>query len=403
MKEPKPKVLHIVSALGVGGVEVWLIALLAENRRREQAGLPSEEIHILMTGGSESDLDKVASSLGGKLHYIRFGRKRLRSFAKELRSLLASHRFTAFHDHQDYTSAWHLLAGAGLLPPIRVVHVHNPPFCHRINTGTPLRKAMFQVSSRVVRRLATHVLGTSAQVLDEYGFTSSAFPDQVIRSLHCGFDVASFTGSHGDANASVCAEFRWPAGSRICLFAGRLDGIDPRRPEWNHKNPRFALEVARQAIEQGEDMRLLVAGSGDVMRAQLESEVESWGLSDRIAFAGVRPDIARLMTASHVLLFPSLEEGLGMVAVEAQTAGLRVLASATVPVEAAALSELVSFMPLDAGAQTWAVELRRLLGMPRYESSLAAERMCKTDFSIDRSYQSLHDIYSGATTSSRRQ
>ena len=57
----------------------------------------------------------------------------------------------------------------------------------------------------------------------------------------------------------------------------------------------------------------------------METRISEWGLSDMLRFIGVRSDIPRLMRAADVLLFPSVDEGLGMVAVEAQAAGLPVL------------------------------------------------------------------------------
>ena len=395
MSAEQPKVLHVVTALGVGGVEVWLIALLKHIQERRDRGESGEQMDILMTGGKPSELDETAKSLGANLHYIRFSRSAFPAFRKQFRELLRRERYTAIHDHQDYSGGWHLLAGAGLLPPVRIIHVHNPPICLRINTDTPVQKALFQVSRAAVKRLATHVLGTSAQVLREYGFTRDAFPDQTIRPVHCGFEVTSFATPHEQANASVCQEFGWPAGSKLCLFVGRLEGFDPRNPDWNHKNPEFALEVMRAAIENGVDARLILAGAGDHARSVFEKRVADWGLTHRIRFAGPRRDVARLMAASHLCLFPSLEEGLGMVAVEAQAAGLRVLASDTVPQEAAAVPDLVTFMSLQQPASVWAKELERLLSLPRPESKRAADAVKHTDFSIDRSYEQLDAIYSG--------
>jgi glycosyltransferase involved in cell wall biosynthesis len=397
-----PRVLHVISALGVGGVEVWLIALLRYMREQVKSGEQKEEFHIILTGGKPAELDELAASLGARLHYIRFSRSGYTGFARQFRKLLERERFDVIHDQQDYSAAWRLLAGAGILPPVRIVHVHNPPFCLRVNTETRAQKIVFGFSRAIVKRFATHVLGTSAQVLREYGFTSDTFPKQIIEPLHCGFEVSAFAMSSSDANDSVCDEFSWPRRSRITLFAGRLDGFDPRRPDWNHKNPEFALDVVHRAIENGTEARMIVVGDGDKTRRLLEKRVQDWGIADRIRFAGRRMDMARLMAASHVCLFPSLEEGLGMVAVEAQAAGVRVLASDTVPREAAAVSDLVTFLPLSDGADSWARELARLLALPRMDSDAAANQVRATDFSIDRSYARLHRIYA-SSLSSRRQ
>ena len=390
------RILHIVTALGLGGVEVWLIALLQHMRQLGETEDRMVEFDILLTGGVPAELDDRARSLGASLHYIPFGKKEFPEFARRFRRLLKDRKYDAIHDHQDYPSAWHLLAGVGSLPPIRIVHVHNPPVCLRINTNTRTRRALFQVSRRLVRRLATHVLGTSAQVLREYGFTPAAFPGQVIETVHCGFEVSSFGSSHTEANTAVCLELGFPESSRICLFAGRLEGFDPSNPEWNHKNPEFALAVVRDAMAIDPDLCFIVAGDGATVRTKLQGLASEWEIADRVRFVGKRLDIPRLMAASRVCLFPSLEEGLGMVAVEAQAAGLRVLASDTVPREAEVVPGLVTFLPLSAGSKVWGAELVRLAALTRSNTENAARVVKSSAFSIDRSYSSLLHIYQGA-------
>jgi glycosyltransferase involved in cell wall biosynthesis len=381
--------------LSVGGVETWLLALLRENNARRQRGEDHHEIDILMTGGRFGTLDEMARELGATLHYITFSRKSFARFARKFRRLLNDRSYSVIHDHQDYSAGLHFLAGAGALPAIRIVHVHNPPRSLRANTDTRARRFFFGISQRAVRRMATHVLGTSAQLLREYGFTGNNFPRQKIRALHCGFDVNEFAASHEAANSSVCEEFGWSIGSKICFFAGRLDGIDPNDPLWNHKNPEFALDVVREAIGGGADLRFIMAGDGESMRQKLIDRVQSWGMEDRIALPGKRLDIARLMAASHVCLFPSVEEGLGMVAVEAQAAGVRVMASDTVPREAGVIDNLITFLPLSLGTVKWAEELARQIVLPRADSSASANKVGRSDFSIDRSYDNLAAIYSG--------
>ena len=71
-------------------------------------------------------------------------------------------------------------------------------------------------------------------------------------------------------------------------------------------------------------------------------------------FTGQREDTARLYQAMDVFVFPSLYEGLGLVAIEAQLSGLPVLAADTVPREIVYDDSLVEFLPLSASADVWA-------------------------------------------------
>ena len=59
-------------------------------------------------------------------------------------------------------------------------------------------------------------------------------------------------------------------------------------------------------------------------------------------------------------MFPSVNEGLALSAVEAQASGLPTIVSTGVP-ELAVVSDRTSRMPLSAGAEAWAGECVRML------------------------------------------
>jgi glycosyltransferase involved in cell wall biosynthesis len=392
----KPRVLHVISVLSVGGVEVWLIELLRHMRSLAEVGREVEQFDILMTGGSRGELDDLAASLGANLHYLRFSRRHFLTFARGLRGLLESGNYIAIHDHQDLAAGWHLLAAAGKLPGLRIVHVHNAPARLRAAGRTRARRVLLRLSGRAIRSYGSHVLGTSSQILRDYGFVPKSFPRQRIKTLHCGFDVSRFGGSHADANASLCAELGWKHGARIALFVGRLEGFDESNPGWNGKNPEFALQVARAAIDDGCEMHFVMVGGGETVRSALELELRASGHADRIRLVGKRSDVPRIMAASHVLLFPSLEEGLGMVAVEAQAAGLRVIASDTVSREASVIDDLVTFLPLSDGVPVWTRHLCEAMSAPRFDAQEASRRVSASPYSIEESYAQLHSIYASA-------
>ena len=390
------RVLHVITVFSVGGVEIWLIELLRHMQALAREGRSVESFDVLLTGGVPHELDELATSLGAKLHYLRFSRRNYLSFAKGLRRILETGNYSVIHDHQDFAAGWHFIAASHSLPPVRIVHVHNAPARLREAGRTPVRRALLGVSARGIKRYATHVLGTSSQILDQYRFVPSGFPKQKISALHCGFDVTRFAESHDRANESLCAELGWTPGSRIALFVGRLDGFDESNPGWNGKNPEFALRVAKAAIDSGCDMRFVLVGGPEEMRSALESSLQQSGYSDRIRLVGRRHDVPRIMAASHALLFPSLEEGLGMVAVEAQAAGLRVIASDTVSPEATVIPELVTYLPLSSGVDVWARKLADAVEAPRFDSAEANARVSASRFSIESSYDELHSIYESA-------
>jgi len=139
----------------------------------------------------------------------------------------------------------------------------------------------------------------------------------------------------------------------------------------------------------------LMAGDGEDAKIDFENKVKVWGLQDSIRIIGPRSDVPRLMSGSNLLLFPSVGEGLGMVAVEAQAAGLRVLASDAVPRECEAIAGMVFFKSLDDGVLDWASEALKLINLIRPNTSVCNEVVKNGPFSIENSTKSLLNIYSG--------
>jgi glycosyltransferase involved in cell wall biosynthesis len=100
------------------------------------------------------------------------------------------------------------------------------------------------------------------------------------------------------------------------------------------------------------------------------------------------------MSGADLLLVPSLAEGLGMVVVEAQAAGLRVLASDNIPGEAVVNSELVTFAQVDAKAEVWANKALQLINLPRLETGKCNQLVKLSPFSIENSAKRLLKLYS---------
>ena len=82
-----------------------------------------------------------------------------------------------------------------------------------------------------------------------------------------------------------------------------------------------------------------------------------------------------------------------MVAVEAQAAGLRVIASDTVSPEVVVIPELVTFLSLAEGASAWTMHLCAAMRAPRFETAKANRAVSASPFAIEESYVALHSIY----------
>jgi len=378
------RVLQVISSLGMGGVETWLMEVL---RLWSKDG--SAHMDFLATSGKRDLFDDEAGSLGAHIYYVPSQRGHLLRFAREFRGLLRAGQYDAIHDHEHRTSGWHFLMGTGLLPPVRVTHMHD------LNKGgvTLGRRVTARVGRSLAARYSTHILGTSRQVIEQNGFNASQFRALPEAALYCGFDPARFMGDAAAEKVSVCTELGWPENAKIILSVGRIDQSPDVGHLQNHKNSAFALGVGIECARRDSRMHLLFAGALSPAVSTFQQRVSAAGCAGRIHFAGIRQDIPRLMLASDALLFPSVWEGLGMAAVEAQAAGLPVLASTAVPRECVVVPELVRFQKLEAGPSEWATELIELMAThpDRFQAN---QQVAASDFALQNSARALLSLYS---------
>jgi glycosyltransferase involved in cell wall biosynthesis len=390
----KLKVLQVISNFGVGGAEVWLIALLRYFKEKaEELGI-EVQTDVFLTNGVRDRLDDEAESLGARLIYARCSRKTLPAFIAQWRSTLAEGKYAALHDHQEFMAGWHFLFGWGHLPPVRIAHLHCP-MIHQTRYATGLlRRKTIWLGNRLIAGNATHLLSTSRQLITEQGFDDLPAACNLPKMpVYCGFNPRRFCDDRGSAHREICAEFNLRPEAKVMLFAGRLDSH--LSDALNQKNPSFCLEVAKACAARTPDFVCLVAGGGDAMLPILKERVKEWGLESRIHLLGARSDVPRLMLGADLLLFPSLAEGLGMVVVEAQAAGLPVIASDAVPRECMVVEGMVDFLSLSAGPERWADVVLEKLVAPKLDHRMVNQRVVDSPFSIENSAKTLIEIYRG--------
>jgi len=132
-------------------------------------------------------------------------------------------------------------------------------------------------------------------------------------------------------------------GKKVIGHVGRFN------PQKNHE---FLIDVFNEIYKKDKDIVLLLVGDG-YLKEKIEEKVNKLGLDKSVKFLGVREDISELMQAMDLFLFPSQFEGLAVVMVEAQAAGLKVITSTGVTKESD-ITNNVEFIELSKGAEYWA-------------------------------------------------
>lgn len=151
------------------------------------------------------------------------------------------------------------------------------------------------------------------------------------------------------------------------------------RTDIPQKNHSFILKVFAKLTENKPYSKLVLIGAEET--EELKSLSDKLGITDRIIYLGFRADVAELLSACDVFLFPSTSEGLPVSVIEAQAASLPVLMSDAVT-EEAAVTEYVTRLSLDAAEEEWAAKLfaisekqRASVDIPEWDINVCSKKL----------------------------
>lgn len=235
-------------------------------------------------------------------------------------------------------------------PEWRIVHAHMNalnvfPLREAARAGIPVRIAHSHSTSgkgETVKNAAKAVLKTQANRYPTERFACSRFAGEWLFGKGAGFEVVY--------NAIDLDRFFFSAPARAKARAGlglvggqvAIGHVGRFMPQKNH---RFLLEAFSRAAKRRDDLVLLCVGSGEA-EALAESWVRERGLASKVKFLGQRSDVNELYQAFDAFALPSLYEGLCLVGVEAQAAGLPCLLSDRITREVD-VTGTCEFLPID--------------------------------------------------------
>lgn len=155
------------------------------------------------------------------------------------------------------------------------------------------------------------------------------------------------------------------------------------------KNQVFLVEVFAEMLKTNPNMKLILAGEiidGD----KIAEKSKNLGIEDKVIMLGQRNDVAELLQAFDIMIFPSLNEGLPVSLIEAQASKLPCLISDRVTAEVKYNSN-VDFMPLEESKEKWSSRAFELLNSDRNSIDLTA---LSNNYDIDKIADRLDKIYS---------
>lgn len=121
------------------------------------------------------------------------------------------------------------------------------------------------------------------------------------------------------------------------------------------KNHDFLIHIFSEVLKEKKNSILLLVGTGSRIN-NIKKQVEKLNIKDKVLFLGEREDVNEIIQAMDVLVLPSYFEGLPIVSVEAQCAGLPCVFSTSISREAQ-LTDEVKWINLKDSVSTWANEI----------------------------------------------
>ena len=316
-----------------GGIESFLNNVLGH---MDRTGL---EIDLVTSQLEESVFTKQLQEQGVRFCELSGSQKNIWKNHRLFRQLLEENRYDVVHLNifQGMSLYYaHLAKRAGV--PVRIAHSHNTDL--RPSRTRKLKLWLHRTFSNRYAADATAFWACSGaaaefmfprSALERSGFT---FIPNGIRTERFRFDAAAREAVRRELGLDNC--FVIGSVGRLCY----------------QKNQEFLLGVLASLLKMRPDSRLLLVGEGE-SRSMLEKRAAELGIAESVLFYGVTGRVERLFWAMDVFAFPSRFGGLGIVAVEAQAAGLPVICSEAVPDEAS-VTEQAQTVELAAGAEAWA-------------------------------------------------
>lgn len=257
--------------------------------------------------------------------------------------------------------------------PLRIMHSHNSGFEHPIG----LKRKVLIFLNRMLMNFS---------VTDYFACSNSAGKwmfgnNKLFYVIHNAIDSDKFIFDIEKKN--LVQEKLNLTGQFVIGHVGRFT---------YQKNHEFLIKIFNEFHKLNNDSKLLLVGNyvgDDFYWNKAKEYVVKLGLSDKVLFLGMRNDIPDLMQAMDCFVLPSKFEGLPLVGVEAQAAGLPCFFSDTITNELG-ITDLAHFISLDTAPAKWAEKI--LQNGNIYRKNMSKE-ISAAGYDIKTEIKKIEDFY----------
>lgn len=341
------RVLHYIKHLETGGGETLLLNIY-KNINRDKV-----QFDFLVNQEAEERLDKTVYSLGGKKIPLfkedpKSNIKEMTLGAVNMYKILSEKKYDIIHIHCANAQGMfyaYIAKLAGVR--VRIVHSH---FTGISGDSAGAKKLVHNILKHVFKNSPTNYFACS-ELAAKWVFAKKIIERQKYKVIKNGIELEKYRFNK-DVRKAMRNEIDCENDKVICSIG---------RNEFE-KNQVFLLQILKVLIDKQKDYRLILIGKGSY-RIKLDEYIKENKLQKYVRIIDQTDNVEKYLWCSDIFVLPSIYEGLGIVAIEAQAAGLKTLASDNIPQEAFATS-LIEQIELAKGATLWADKIEEMINKP---------------------------------------
>lgn len=322
------RVLNLFTVMDRGGAETTVMNYY-RNLDRDRV-----QFDFLVHRDEAGAYDAEIRELGGRIYTApAMTAVNLRRYSRFLDGFFSDHpEYRVVHSHMSELGYFAFRKARRASVPVTICHAHNRPV--GIDSKSLARFAL----KHLIARSTTTRFACSREAGD-WLFGAGRRPSVIY--MRNAVDTVMFRWDPAKAE-----EVRRNLGLAQATVVGSVGRFEPQ------KNHAFLLEVFSRVHARIPSARLVLVGTGSRL-AEVKRLTSELGLDDAVLFLGARRDVADILLALDVFLFPSLFEGLPVAVVEAQASGLHCILSDAIS-EEVKLTDNVTFLPLRTDSNEWA-------------------------------------------------
>ncbi len=278
-------------------------------------------IDFAVHGDQKGVYDDEIENAGSVIYHLPIKSQDYFGNIKALKKVLKEGNYDIVHSHLD-AGSYHILKVAKQCGvPVRIAHSHS------INHLTENKLKIFinDYYRKNIKKTATHLMACSKDA-GKWLFGKNSDFDVVRNAIELNKFIFS------EKNRQEVRRMLNIKNDHIII--GHIGVFDTQ------KNHTFLMDVFSEVLKKNNNYRLICVGDGP-LKNEIEAKAKKLGIYDYVYFTGYTNHIEKYYSAFDIFLLPSLFEGLGIVAVEAQVSGLPCILSNQVPSEAQLLPNVL--------------------------------------------------------------